>query len=340
MLIERPLAVIVIIIANYDDYYYKPLPNIPSIVTEIIQNQYVLLSFDVISIFLWFSLLSLIILKFYLLYYNQQLNLSVINEAWQKEINIGVSDWYIVNKNSKGNSKWLIKVVITPYLLCVIALVVLSDLFIVKRSSNPGQLNLGINFLIILFLSIMLIICIFVGFYIRLQTRLLSDIYKIRQQIKYEMFLLVFFVLATIADCLLVYSNWFSFLKFINLSDFYTIIGNLIYVACSQIFVTGLTYFTIVYPIRLFVKDLNDSRRGRMHSININNSNGRRSISLTLSRTTNHKHNKHNKHNSKNDKNETSHGSDKLKYDLTQFISTEAGFFLFMQFLASEFSTG
>ena len=48
-------------------------------------------TFTLMHSMLWFALLIIICLKFYLLYFNQQYNLALRNQAWKNEINIGVT---------------------------------------------------------------------------------------------------------------------------------------------------------------------------------------------------------------------------------------------------------
>lgn len=81
----------------------------------------------------WFGLFICICLKFYLLYYYERLNLAVVNQAWQKEINVGITDWYISNSQRWGNPIWLIKVSIIPYLF-VVGLAVTPQLFAGKNN--------------------------------------------------------------------------------------------------------------------------------------------------------------------------------------------------------------
>lgn len=66
-------------------------------------------TFYIVQSITWFGIFFLILFKSYLLYFNQCLNLAVINQAWQKEINVGVTDWYISNKKRWGSAIWLIK---------------------------------------------------------------------------------------------------------------------------------------------------------------------------------------------------------------------------------------
>ena len=53
--------------------------------------------FELIHGLLWFALLTAFCIKFYLLYFNQQLNLAVINQTWQKQINIGVTGMFNIS---------------------------------------------------------------------------------------------------------------------------------------------------------------------------------------------------------------------------------------------------
>lgn len=52
-------------------------------------------SFEFVHCTLWFALLIILCIKFYLLYFTQQLNLSLIDETWHKDINIGVTGMHI-----------------------------------------------------------------------------------------------------------------------------------------------------------------------------------------------------------------------------------------------------
>lgn len=88
----------------------------------------------------WFPLFICLSFKTYLLYYNQQLSLSIMNQAWQKEINMGVTDWYIANHNSWGNPIWLIKVFSIPFILGVAAIDILHAIY--------GMLFLFVCFLV------------------------------------------------------------------------------------------------------------------------------------------------------------------------------------------------
>ena len=79
-LIERPLSAWVTV---FDSLSYFD---------QFIQDfDWILLLIQLISSLTWLALFLFICFKFYLLYYTQQLNLSVINQAWQKEINMGVT---------------------------------------------------------------------------------------------------------------------------------------------------------------------------------------------------------------------------------------------------------
>ena len=99
MIIERPLIVI--------NYNWNIFNN---------NNNWI---FELIHSICWFSLFICICIKFYLLYYYEKLNLSIINQAWQREINVGITDWFISNSQKFGNPIWLIKISIIPYVFLI-----------------------------------------------------------------------------------------------------------------------------------------------------------------------------------------------------------------------------
>lgn len=78
LLIERPL------LAFYDVFsfsfnHFSNNDNMYHWILELIHSM------------TWFGLLTAFCIKFYLLYFNQQLSLAVINSTWQKQINAGVT---------------------------------------------------------------------------------------------------------------------------------------------------------------------------------------------------------------------------------------------------------
>lgn len=52
--------------------------------------------YELVYCILWFSLWFIIGIKWYLLYFVQQFNLAIVNQAWQKNINIGVTGMYCI----------------------------------------------------------------------------------------------------------------------------------------------------------------------------------------------------------------------------------------------------
>ena len=95
--VRQPLLIYLInIVCFFIAIIERPLSALISVFAmDALSNAFVdnwsLLVIQSISSLTWIALFMFICFKFYLLYYTQQLNLSVINQAWQKEINIGVT---------------------------------------------------------------------------------------------------------------------------------------------------------------------------------------------------------------------------------------------------------
>ena len=146
-----------------------------------------------------------------------------------------------------------------------------------------------------------------VAIYTMYQTRLLSDIYGIRKETRYQTLSVFVYLLLYIISFTL-----FQILPFNSDNGIISRIQWLLFIIFTQTLAFVITFLTSTYPIYLFRKYNYTTKRIK------------------------HKRKKERKaakSDPKSDKNAN-------RVTLQRFIQTEAGFKLFMQHLASEFSTG
>ena len=72
-----------------------------SATSEMAQQSVAHWTVQLIHALLWFGFLIILCIKFYLLYYNQQFCLALINQTWQKEINMGITGMLCIFSNNK-----------------------------------------------------------------------------------------------------------------------------------------------------------------------------------------------------------------------------------------------
>eukprot|EP01084_Bolivina_argentea_P046264 85203_1 len=127
----------------------------------------------------WDAILYLKLTKVYYVYFYQQYNLSIAEKVWIENINPDDdnSSWYIEHKHTFGNITYLIKLVIIPW-----ALISLLDGYIASLSGDIWVMDLIHLAEGILPISI--------AFGILYKTRLVNDIYHIRNEIAIAMFII------------------------------------------------------------------------------------------------------------------------------------------------------
>eukprot|EP01084_Bolivina_argentea_P251584 421995_1 len=126
----------------------------------------------IFSIFFWL-LFGTFAIKVYNLYYEQQYNISIADMAWKKDINPQNVDWHVTNKNTWGNTIWLLKICSIPYIVSC-ATDALFPLFF--------GAGLAFDF----FHMVMISIPVCVAFIVLYKARSLKDLYRIRDEIFYQ----------------------------------------------------------------------------------------------------------------------------------------------------------
>ena len=177
-------------------------------------------------------------------------------------------------------------------------------------------------------IDILLILgCVVIGAWIRFQTRLLNDVYKIRKEIRLKMFLLASF-LAVRCVCLIAQdTDTIPFLTKRQLS--------FISIVVSLILLVSINVLTVHYPIYLFKEYIASQRSSfrLLRQSGLETSKRWRGMGLFANRS---------KKGHKNGtiRNHSRRPSLKQLYPLEQVLQNIHGFRLFSAYLASEFSTG
>ena len=122
---------------------------------------------------LWSFIMILFIIKVYHLYYKQEYNASIANMSWRKDINPTDQNWYISHKSTFGNTIFLIKLSIIPYIF-----IVLIETFV--------PIFIGSNLLFFIEYGFITSILSIIALYFFNKTKLFNDIYGIRHELLFQ----------------------------------------------------------------------------------------------------------------------------------------------------------
>lgn len=170
-------------------------------------------------------------LKTYLLYFEQKYQLAIINITWLKQLNNGVTDWYITKRHTFGNFNYLLKLSIIPYTIQL-------SMYIVVHVWFDGK-PLLFHILTLLFSSLPLIIALVLF----CRVKGFDDLYGIKNEIKYQciiifVMLIIYLILFVTFEFLpstskLIRIEWITYLIFIDFLFF------------------GLSILSTAYPVYL-----------------------------------------------------------------------------------------
>ena len=258
------------------------------------------------SISFWIIFL-LFFIKTYLLYFEQQYHLSMINITWKKQINPGIEDWYIKQRQSGfGSFKYLLKISVIPYIIIVC---------IEAFGENFFGDNLIFNIVHLIIIGIPLIS----SFVIFCKTKSFNDHYRIRREILYQIIIIsifiIFHVIFFILYSLIIYHTFnidqsiqekeFNTTHFINIFAIDPDQNNdikyknilrlkwLIYILITQCLLLSIALLSTAYPINVhkkseLLKAMNRSRNNSKLTQSIKNtsaSSKMQEMALTISHT-------------------------------------------------------
>jgi len=121
---------------------------------------------------MWWAVMTLFAIKCYHLYFVQQYNLAMAEASWRNDINPKETNWFIANKASFGNPRYLMRIAVFPYLMAVALDVFIAVMMqrIGYRMANFVLASLPLAFIV----------------YIFCRTRHVNDIYGVRNEIAYQ----------------------------------------------------------------------------------------------------------------------------------------------------------
>ena len=234
-------------------------------------------------------------------------------------------DWYIVNSQKWGNWSWLVKISCIPYFV-LITFAVLDDIIIAQDKYND---NFARDFSLDMINSIVLFICVILGICIRHKTRYLSDIYGIRDEITFQTIIILLYLIIVIF--LAIAKNVPFQLKWQLFDHDQVAIIYAISIISSLILLFCIKQSSIDYPMKRYNKEcvpkshLSKRTRNKKELHLKGKKQGKKGLQQSG--------------NQLQDASRNARSFSKL-YSLESIIANETGFRLFMQHLASEFSTG
>eukprot|EP01084_Bolivina_argentea_P223113 377543_1 len=123
------------------------------------------------------SIYSLFLCKIWLLYFKQQYHTKLASQTWEKVINSRFNSWFVLNKNTYGNDRYILKLISIPLVISIVFESIVFYLHVHIHST--------------LFISLILTIpaCIF---YFKLQD--FQNIHKIKNEIYYQCIIMIVIV--------------------------------------------------------------------------------------------------------------------------------------------------
>ena len=203
------------------------------------EQQWLLHLFRVICILPIFTVFAL---KTWLIYFEQQYQMAIMNITWLKEINSMVTDWFISNRNRCGNFNYLLAHSMIIFLIQIACYLLVHFLW---------KSALIFHILTVIFTSLPLLVALILF----CKVRGFDDIYGIKDEIKYQCVVVLVILMVDLALFLsfeyigsMVRLQWILCISFMNLSFLV------------------LAMLSTAYPVFLNeygVKDPNDPSGGR-----------------------------------------------------------------------------
>eukprot|EP01084_Bolivina_argentea_P002594 4798_1 len=179
---------------------------------------------------LFWSVFILFAIKVFHLYYKQRYSSAFQDMVWKKEINPNTYNWFISNKNKFGRPKYCIKIIIIPFIICV--------------AINTFVAYAKIDALILHCIQYSIpLICILFSLLVFYKSKDIKDIYFIRNEIFYQIILLMVALLLYI--CTLISFRIILPNPNQNVIRIEWLCRNL----CADLLVVGLALISTIYPL-------------------------------------------------------------------------------------------
>lgn len=128
----------------------------------------------------WWSAFFLFFVKVFYLYYKQKYNMAVADLTWKIQLNPNENcNWYIMNQHKYGNPIFMVKITMIPFSICVLTNTLISHFYGEGLILDFAQY----------FIASIPIIASFIIFY---KSRIVNDIYGIRNEILYQCIIIIF----------------------------------------------------------------------------------------------------------------------------------------------------